>query len=60
VGLSDRQRAIVAALDDEPADVDAIIDRTALSAQEVLQELTFLSLRGKVRRVDGQTYARRK
>jgi DNA processing protein len=60
VGLSDRQQVIVAALDDEPADVDAIIDRTALSAQEVLQELTFLTLRGQVRRVDGQTYARRK
>jgi DNA processing protein len=59
-GLSDRQQVIVASLDEQPADVDAIIDRTSLSAQEVLQELTFLSLRGQVRRVDGQTYARRK
>ena len=31
----------------------------ACGAQEVLQELTFLSLRGRVRRIDGQTYARR-
>jgi DNA processing protein len=59
-GLSERQQVIVAALDDQPADVDAIIDRTSLSAQQVLQELTFLTLRGQVRRVDGQTYARRK
>jgi predicted Rossmann fold nucleotide-binding protein DprA/Smf involved in DNA uptake len=60
VGVSERQQAIIAALDDEPAGVDVIIDRTALSVQEVLQELTFLTLRGQVRRVDGQTYARRK
>src|SRR5687767_2754853 len=39
VGLSERQQVIVAALDNEPVDVDSIIDRTALSAQEVLQEL---------------------
>ena len=60
VGLSERQQVIVAALDDEPADVDVLIDRTSLSAQEVLQELTLLTLRGHVRRVDGQKYVRRK
>jgi predicted Rossmann fold nucleotide-binding protein DprA/Smf involved in DNA uptake len=59
-GLSDRQRAILAALDGEAAAVDAIIDRTGLSAQLVLQELTFLTLRGAVKRVGGQTYARRR
>ena len=40
--------------------VDAIVERTDLPAQIVLQELTFLSLRGLVKRVDGQTYARRR
>ena len=58
-GLSDRQRAILAALDADATTVDSLIERTALSAQAVLQDLTVLSLRGKVRRIDGQTYARR-
>lgn len=57
VGLSDQQRSILLHLD-EPLDVDAIIERTTLPAHQVLQELTFLSLRGLVRR-DGQHYARR-
>jgi DNA processing protein len=57
--LSDRQRAILAALDTDATTIDSLIERTALSAQAVLQELTILSLRGKVRRIDGQTYARR-
>ncbi|MBC8108805.1 MAG: DNA-protecting protein DprA [Anaerolineae bacterium] len=57
IGLSDRQRAILLHLD-EPLDVDAIIERTTLPAHQVLQELTFLSLRGLVRR-EGQHYARR-
>ena len=38
----------------------SLIERTALPAQVVLQELTFLSLKGQVRRVDGQTYTRRR
>jgi DNA processing protein len=59
VGLSDRQRAILAALGADPADVDALVDRAGLPPQVVLQELTFLSLRGRVKRVDGQTYVRR-
>jgi DNA processing protein len=57
VGLSEQQRAILLHLD-EPLDVDAIIERTTLPAHPVLQELTFLSLRGLVRR-EGQHYARR-
>ena len=58
-GLSDRQQAILAAIGADAANVDALIDRTGLSAQAILQELTLLTLRGQVRRVDGQTYARR-
>ena len=58
-GLSDRQRAILSTLGAEPMDVDSIIERAGLTAQVVLQELTFLSLRGAVRRVDGQTFVRR-
>ena len=59
IGLSDRQQSILAALDMDATTIDALIERTALPAQAVLQELTMLSLRGKVRRIDGQTYARR-
>lgn len=58
VGLSDRQRSILSEMGVEPAAVDALIERTALPAQVVLQELTFLSLKGRVKRVDGQTYVR--
>ncbi len=59
-GLTERQRLILDRIGTDPADVDALIDRTALPAQVILQELTFLSLKGQVRRVDGQTYARRR
>ena len=58
-GLSDRQRAILQGIGGENASVDAIVERTDLPAHVVLQELTFLSLKGQVRRIDGQTYARR-
>ncbi len=59
LNLSDRQRTILASLESDATTIDALIERTALPAQAVLQELTMLSLRGKVRRIDGQTYARR-
>lgn len=58
-GLSERQQLIVAQIGADPADADTIADRTALPVHVVLQELTFLSLKGQLRRVDGQTYARR-
>jgi DNA processing protein len=59
VSLTDQQQTILAHLDGDPVDVDTIIDRTALPAQLVLQELTFLTLKGVVKRVDGQTYTAR-
>jgi DNA processing protein len=57
-GLSDRQRSILSEMGTDPAAVDLLIERTALPAHVVLQELTFLSLKGRVKRVDGQTYVR--
>jgi predicted Rossmann fold nucleotide-binding protein DprA/Smf involved in DNA uptake len=57
-GLSERQRLILSRLDTGGASVDLIVERTELPANVVLQELTFLSLKGQVRRIDGQTYAR--
>jgi predicted Rossmann fold nucleotide-binding protein DprA/Smf involved in DNA uptake len=59
VGLTERQRAILLQMDSEPTGVDQLIERTTLPAPTVMQELTFLSLKGLVRRVDGQTYVRR-
>jgi DNA processing protein len=58
-GLSERQQLILSGIGAESADVDTIAERTSLPVHVVLQELTFLSLKGRLRRVDGQTYARR-
>jgi DNA processing protein len=58
-GLSDRQGAVLLAMGNDPAGVDAIVERMGLPVSVVLQELTFLSLKGRVKRVDGQTYVRR-
>jgi DNA processing protein len=58
--LTQTQNALLAALDSDAAAVDTIIERCGLPAHVVFQELTFLTLKGLVRRIDGQTYARRK
>jgi DNA processing protein len=58
--LTERQQQIVSQLDGDPLHVDQIIERTSLSASDVLQDLTLLSLKGIVRRIDGQTYIRTK
>ncbi|HEX3357581.1 MAG TPA: DNA-processing protein DprA [Tepidisphaeraceae bacterium] len=57
--LNDSQREILITLANDPLDVDAIIERTTLPAHLVLKELTLLSLKGVVRRIEGQTYAKR-
>lgn len=59
VGLSEQQRTIILHLGTDAVDVDTLIERTSIPAHQILQELTFLSLKGVVRRIDGQTYARR-
>jgi DNA processing protein len=56
--LTDRQRRVLDGLGNEPMDVEGIIAAADLAAEAVLQELTLLSLRGWVKRVDGQTYVR--
>lgn len=55
--LSDVQQSILREIGTDHAAVDLIIERTALPAPVVLQELTFLTLRGRVKRIDGQTFA---
>ena len=57
-GLSERQQLILDGFGTDQASVDVLVERTDLPAHVVLQELTFLSLKGRVKRVDGQTYAR--
>jgi DNA processing protein len=60
LNLTERQQLIVSQLDGNPLHVDQIIERTSLAASDVLQDLTLLSLKGVVKRVDGQTFARTK
>jgi DNA processing protein len=57
--LSPRQSAVLEAVQLDPTSVDQIVERTGLPAGEVLGELTFLTLRSLVRRVDGQAYCRK-
>jgi DNA processing protein len=58
VGLTAEQSLLLAQFNGSHHSIDQLIEQTALPASAVLQGLTFLSLRGLVRRVDGQTYAR--
>ncbi len=54
------QQKILSSMDAQAMSVDQIIDRTALNASAVLKDLTLMSLKGLVKRVDGQTYVRTK
>ena len=56
--LSDRQQLILSQIGKDPSAVDDIIDRTNLPAPAVLQELTFLTLRGLLKRAEGQSYVK--
>ena len=58
VAISPSQQPIFACLSADPLDVDTICERTSLDAAAVLRELTFMSLKGLVRRHDGQRFAR--
>ena len=58
-GASDRQRMILSHMESQPMGVDMLVELTSLPAHILLQELTFLTLQGRVRRGDGQTFARR-
>jgi predicted Rossmann fold nucleotide-binding protein DprA/Smf involved in DNA uptake len=60
LNLSDRQSKILSLMGSEPMNIDLLIDRSSLPAHEVLQEMTLLTLRGQVKRVDGQTFVRRR
>jgi len=56
--FTERQSKILSVMGHEPMSIDLLIDRSSYSAHEVLQEMTLLTLRGLVKRVDGQTFVR--
>ncbi len=56
--LNDHQKLILANLDETASGIDQIMEFSGLDASVVMRELTFLCLKGAVRRVDGQTYTR--
>ncbi len=56
--FTDRQALLLHQFQGDAMTVDQLIEQTGLSAAAVLQELTVLSLRGLVKRVDGNTYIR--
>ena len=58
VDLDETGHRIVGAIGDDPTPLDAIIAHTDLPAEKVMQALTMLSLRGVVKRVEGQSYVR--
>jgi DNA processing protein len=57
--LSQRQRHVLGHLEKSATTVDILMERTQLPAHVILQELTFLTLKGVVTRIDGQSFARR-
>ncbi|MDR1132298.1 MAG: DNA-processing protein DprA [Oscillospiraceae bacterium] len=56
-GLSERQLKIVSVIEKEPAHIDDIIEKTALSAPEVLSELTILQIKGFVNQARGKRFS---
>lgn len=56
-GLSERQLKIVSAMDKTSVHVDDIIEKTALSAPEVLSELTILQIKGFVSQESGKRFS---
>jgi DNA processing protein len=60
VEVGERQQLIIEHLGTEGASVDRLMERTGLDASVILQELTFLTLKGRVKRIDGQTFARKR
>ena len=57
--LSAQQHLILTHLGPDPTTADALIEATGLPAHAVLGELTYLTLKGQVRRVDGQSWSRK-
>jgi DNA processing protein len=59
VMLTARQQLILDRLGADTLSVDQLLDTTGLDASTILQEMTILSLKSLVQRVDGQKFARK-
>ena len=57
-GADPGERAILAALGDEPVAIDALVEESRLPSSQVSAGLLALELRGLVRRITGQRYVR--
>jgi len=60
ITLTDRQQQILDCVGRDPTSVDAIIEQSGLDAPAVLQDLTLLTLKSLVKRVDGQQFIRKR
>lgn len=60
IALSERQTAILTAMGTDVLDVDSISERSSIATNFILQELTMMTLRGAVERVEGQRFVRKK
>jgi DNA processing protein len=58
--LTERQKLILQQFDGRPLSTDQLVELTELPPGVILQELTFLNLKGWVKRAGGQTYERAK
>jgi DNA processing protein len=57
--VSERQKTLLERLGPDPMNVDTLVELTDLPPHVVLQEMTFLTLKGHIRRIDGQSWSRR-
>jgi hypothetical protein len=53
---TEQQQIIIDQLGTDAISIDALIDRTGLDVSILMRELTFLSIKGAVQRVDGRNY----
>jgi DNA processing protein len=58
LALSDHERSLLGQVGDTPISIDALIERTRLTAQQVISTLAVLEMRRMVRRVPGNQYVR--
>ena len=56
--LSEQQKLILRAMGDEPVTADALSERTTIPIHVIVREMTLLTLKSFVKRVDGQTFIR--
>lgn len=58
-GLDDRERKLLSLISSRPVDIDTLIASSGLAAQEVLNALLVLELRGLIRQLPGKQFQRK-